>query len=83
MSLYSALDQLFQHSQFLSKKYSSLCQCHEVAIHHDDCVINNACDLLSVPYHDVTGTAPFSYALCPLYHFLISPVLPSLILCLF
>lgn len=69
MSLYSALDLLFQNSQLSAKKYSSLCQCHEVVVHHDDYVTNNACDLLSVTSHDGTGTAPFSSALCPLLPF--------------
>lgn len=67
------------------EKYISPCRRRKVTIHQDDCVVNNACDLFCVTYHDVIGAAPFSVCSVPLAAFfsLPPPILSFLILCLF
>ena len=55
------------------EKYISPCRRRKVTIHQDDCVVNNACDLFCVTYHDVIGAAPFSVCSVPLAAFFSLP----------
>lgn len=46
----------------LGQKNTAPCHCRKVTIHHDDCAVNNACDLFSAADQDVIL---FQSALCP------------------
>lgn len=86
MAVLFDLDVFFSKQPTLGKnkiESSSLCRCHKVTVHQDDCEINNACGLFSVTHPGVIGAAPFSvWSVLLTACFLFPPILSFLILCL-
>lgn len=65
----------------LAPELQLLSHCSKVAIHHNDCMINNACGLFCRTCHDVIGAASSPLQPAPHCLFLLPLILSFLILC--